>query len=66
MVVGGDEATHVCPVGRTAPVSPAPMARAVVAKARDAGRVALTMDWRNMVGFLLFFGKVVGIEMVMS
>lgn len=42
-------------------MSPAPMARAVVAKARDAGRVALTMDWRNMVGMLWFFGMVMGI-----
>lgn len=39
-----DDATHVDPDGRTLPVSPAPMARAVVAKARVAGRVALTMD----------------------
>lgn len=58
----GGDVTHVCPVGRTEPVSPAPMARAVVAKARVAGRVALTMDWRNMVVIDRFWG-VRGVEL---
>lgn len=48
-------------------MSPAPMARAVVAKARVAGRVALTMDWRNMVVIdMVLGGKRGGIGMVMS
>lgn len=60
------DATHVDPVERMEPVSPAPMARAVVAKARVAGRVALTMDWRNIVVFCVVFGgRRGGIGMVM-